>query len=479
MSRPVTALATAPGASPRAVIRVSGDGAIALLGNVFAPVGGGALADRASGRWIEGRARWTPDGGPGGACPAGLILFRAPRSYTGEEAAELHLPGNGVVARGVLAAIMAAGAAPAGPGEFTRRAFENGKVSLEEAEAVLAVIDAERDEDHAAAARALLEGRRTGISALRESAAELLARLEGSLDFAGEGIDFFRDLPLAGRLRDLEARAARLAGSPDTGGVAVPVPRVMLVGKANAGKSTLFNALSGAGAGTRTIESDVAGTTRDLVAAEAEWKAGTDKIRLLLVDTPGRLPVAPSPLTGEGRDGGGTDADVAGQEILGEALARKPFVLLVLDGSRAWGPEDAAVEAATRACPRKTVMTKADLERRFNFPLPLGGEGRSEGPLLVSARTGAGIPELREMIAGWITESRSRDPLAGSLAARIALAVAADRLTAAHAEAERGGAPELVALSLREAVEAFSPLFGDYPSDDILDRVFGRFCIGK
>lgn len=464
MSRPVAALATAPGASARAVIRVSGDGSVALLEQVFCASDGRALSGLESGRWIEGRARWTAEPGPGGSCPAGLVLFRAPRSYTGEEAAEIHLPGNPLVARGVLAALVAAGAVPAGPGEFTRRAFENGKLSLSQAEAVLSIIDAERDDDHRAAARALLSGRRTGIVSLRESAAELLGRLEGSLDFSEEGIDFFSDRTLAGRLIDLEQEAIHLAESPDAGGMAGSVFRVLLVGKANAGKSTLFNALLGTDSRARTIESPVAGTTRDLVEARSAWGG----VEILLVDTPGRL------------EGTGGAADAAGQGILEVELARKPFVLLVVDGARSWGPEDAAIEAATRGCPRRIVLAKADLPLRLDSPLPCGGEGQGEGVLFaVSSRTGQGIEELRSALAVWIAAARPRDPLAGSTAARIVLAAVSERLAAARAEAERGGAPELVALSLREAVEAFAPLFGDYPSDDILDRVFSRFCIGK
>lgn len=466
----VAAVATAPGISPRAVIRLSGPGAIGIARGLFVPAAHEASGALPAWRWIEGRARWAE--GPGGTVPAGLVLFRAPRSYTGEEGAELHVPGSPVVVRGVLASLHAAGARAAGPGEFTRRAFENGRLTLAQAEAVLAVIDAERESDHRRALAELRAGRRAEVARLRDRVCELLARIEGSLDFSEEGIDFFGEGTLAARLGGLAAEAAGLAG---TGGAepSRALPRILLVGKANAGKSTLFNALLDAGA-VGTIESPVAGTTRDVVEARAVW----DGVEIVLADTPGQLP--PCPLTGEGRDVGERDADAAGQAVLQEALARKPFVLFVVDGSRPWEAEDAAVEAATRACPRRIVLAKADLPRASDPPPPPGGEGRGEGePLAVSARTGRGVPELRSFLAAWAAGEGRFDPAAASAAERAGLEEAAARLAAARAEAERGGALELVALSVREATEAFAPLFGDYPSDDILDRVFSRFCIGK
>lgn len=458
----IAALATPPGRAARGLIRLSGNGSLAVAARVFHPSGGAPPEAWLSFRWIDGRLRWGERSDD--VAPAGLVAMRAPRSYTREDMAEIHAPGNPLILAGALARLLASGARAAGPGEFTRRAYENGRLSLVQAEAVLTAIRAERDDDHRRALALLSAERRARILRLRDGVVDLLALLEGSLDFAEEGIDFFGEEPLADRIAALAREAASLATGGESAAEALPdgALRLLLVGKANAGKSTLFNRLVGAAGATAQIVSAVAGTTRDLVEARLPPGFGG----AVAVDTPGLLE--------EGRG----EADAAGQAILDAALARGPCVLFVADGARPWEPADAALYARCRSLPHRVAVTKSDRPRRLDLAGRVTPEAAAAA-LAVSALTDEGIPALAGALAAWLSEVRRGDPRAGRVAEAQALAAARAALSAARAEVLAGAPPEIAAVALREAAEAFAPLVGGHAPKAILDRLFSRFCIGK
>ncbi len=468
MTDTIAAVATPPGPSPRAILRLSGVEAIVVAARVFTPRSGGPLAAQPSFRWIEGTVRWEGAPGPGSLAPAGLILMRAPKSYTREEMAELHVPGNPVLVGALYARILAAGARSAEPGEFTRRAFENGRLDLTQAEAVLGVIDAERGEDHRRALALLGENRRTRATALRESVAGLLALLEGSLDFAEEGIDFFQDESLPEQIRYLRETLSAAAADSQVprGDVAAGLPRLFLVGKANAGKSTLFNSLVQGSGALPNLESPVAGTTRDMIEAEVSWPLGNRAVAFILVDTPGFLGEAAACV------------DETGHKLLAAALAGRPFVLFVADGGRPWEKEDGELYERCRGLAHRVVIAKGDLPRRLDWVGVVEPEAAAAA-LTASARTGAGIPELQKALAEWMVDERRSDPARAQAAEGAIYTAVGEALDRAWEEARQGGAPELVAASLREAVEGFSPLFGPAAPEEMLDRIFGKFCIGK
>lgn len=450
----IFAAATAPGGAPRAVVRLSGPEAIAVALSLFAPDGQGAEeGDLPAFRWIDGTVRWAEPPAP--PAPAGLVLMRAPRSYTREDMAELHVPGSPPIARGILALLAASGARSAGPGELTRRAFENGRLSLSQAAAVLALIESERPEDHRLALAALAGDRRDRLDGLRARVVEALADLEGSLDLAEEGIDFLPPGELAGRIEGFLSECRALEGE----GPAAPrdpVRRVLLVGKANAGKSTLFNRLAGAS----QIVSDVPGTTRDLAGARLRLGRGIAE----LVDTPGRLP---------GPEG---EIDRAGRAILERDLSRRPLVVLVLDGSRPWEPEDGALYAACEGLERILAVNKGDLPPRLDLAGRVAPED-ARASVSLSARTGEGVPALQEALAGRLEAAAGGwTPFA---AEGMALASARGALSAALDDARAGAPGELVAVHLRDAAVAFGPLHGGFASREVLDALFSRFCVGK
>lgn len=423
----IAALSSPPGPSARAIIRLSGPRALeigAALAGVATPSSRSAI-----------RGTFAACGAE---VPALLLAMPAPRSYTREDVAEIHLPGAPPIAAEALRRAFAAGARPAGPGEFTRRAVENGRISLAQAEAVMAIIRARDDSERRAAAGRLAGKGGRALAGASGELAGLVADVEASIDFIEH------DVPCASR-EELSGRIAALAGRlrGATAGDAPPddTPRVALAGPPNAGKTSLFNALTGA----RGLVSALPGTTRDVL--EAELSLGPARVRI--ADAPGDAELAPGP-----------DADAAAR---GRASRdRADIVLHVRDGSR---PFDVPSLDPAREL---LVLNKSDL-----------GVPPARPGLAVSAHTGAGLPRLRARIA-LLARRRAGDPESAlSAREREAATRAAEGLDRALHALGEGLAEEFVALELREALEALSGAAGTVTSEDILDRVFAKFCIGK
>jgi tRNA modification GTPase len=454
----IVATSSPPGRSFRAIVRLSGPEARALGASVFAsdpPLGRIATYRSVPGHVVLKRDRIR--------CPADAYVMLAPRSYTREDVVEFHTVGAPPLLSALVDALTAAGARPAEPGEFTRRAFLNGRIDLTQAEAVQAVIRA-RSEAELRVAQAQLGGafRRT-VEGLRVALVDLLAEIEASIDFVDQDIEIIGLDEVARRLADLLDRVERLTGSeppapPKEGVVAA------LYGLPNAGKSSLLNALAGR---DRAIVMHVPGTTRDTL----EHVVDIDGISFRLVDTAGL------------RAGGGAIEDEA-MNRAGAAAAAADLALLVVDGSAPL--DDADRERWWRRTgqggpPTLTVLSKADLPRRVSA----AGRGRlaRRGPVVcVSARTGQGLDELRAaMIAAARSDPRARAAHAFWVGSRhrAALGRAAAVLQRARRASAGGLGAEFVAADLHEALAALGEIVGRSTPDDVLDAIFSRFCVGK
>jgi len=439
----IAAVASPPGPGLRGVVRLTGPRAwqIALAG--FEADGGGPAPAPTRAEIRPGRLRLAGLRAP---LPATVALWPAPRTYTGQPLAEVHTVGAVPVVQLVLADALARGARPAEPGEFTLRAFLCGRLDLTRAEAVVGVIDARSPAQLEAALRQLAGGLATPLARLRDRLLDVLAHLEAGLDFVDEpDVDPLARAELAAELAAAAAEVATLADRLRDRDRPGGMPVVVLAGPPNAGKSRLFNALIGH---DRAIVSPRAGTTRDYLSAPCDC-AG---LAIELVDTAGIEPAA-GPIEGRA------------QALRADQAARAD---LVLDCRCA----DVTSPDLPAGPPRLVVWTKADLAPP---PPDLGPDS-----LPTSAADGAGLGRLRAAIAAALS-ARPADgdaPAGTGPRCRDALRRAGDALRSAAGAVALGG-DELVAIDLRQAADELGKVVGAVVTDDILDRIFRRFCIGK
>ncbi len=449
MSDTIAAIATPPGRGAIAIVRCSGPAARSIAARVFrsrAP-----LADRVA---VYGEVL----GLDGSVLDRGLALaMDAPRTVTGEDVVELHVHGSPFVAAETLRALVAAGARPAGPGEFTRRAFLNGKLDLSAAEAVADVIEAEsRASAHAAQAN-LAGALRAAIDAVRADLALLLEELAAAIDYPDEVAEPGRAATSA-RVRAIDEQLADLVRAWERGRFVREGLALAIVGPPNAGKSSLLNALVGE---ERAIVAPVAGTTRDVI--EERVFVGGVPVRVL--DTAGLR--------------ASDDAiERIGVERARRALADAAVALVVIDGARPLDADARAVLCETRDRARIVFFNKRDEGQR-------GYEMRDDAErdaLHGSVYDGATLAALGEAIAavGWGGEriDRTRAHLASARHAD-AVARARDALAQARATLDAGDALDLIAPALLAAVAALGEITGAVATEAMLDGVFARFCIGK
>ena len=456
MSQTIAAIATPPLPSAIGILRLSGDSAIEAAAAVFRPAGGKSLAEYESRRLVYGTLL-GPDGAP--IDQALATISRAPRSYTGEDTAEFQCHGSPAVLQLGLEALFAQGVRQAGPGEFTRRAFLNGKLDLTQAEAVADLIDAETPAAVRQAAGQLSGALGRRVGAIYDGLVDLMAHFHAVLDYPDEDIDPFRaDTIRAGLDRARGALEALLATYQRGRYVAGGVP-CALVGRPNAGKSSLLNALVGY---DRAIVTDVPGTTRDTV--EARCRLGGVVLRL--IDTAGL------------RD---TDDPV---ERLGVARSRAAMegaalILVLWDGSVPPTEEDGALLARAAAlAPTILVHTKADLP---SAPVPFVDLDPPPPDVTVSAKTGQGLEELAGAVAALFPTGGPE--AAGELLTNARQADAARRALEAVERAGEslaaGVTPDALLTDVEEALAALGELTGASVREDVTARIFARFCVGK
>ncbi len=390
------------------------------------------------------------------------VIMPGPKSYTGEDVLELHCHGSPTVLRLVLASALRCGARLADPGEFTKRAFLNGRLDLAQAEAVIDLVQAPGNAAAAVAAAQLAGCLSEELAQIREDVVQVKALLEAQIDFSEEDFDIDREtvrLPLDAAVRALQ----KLIASYRAGKLARDGIRVVIAGKPNVGKSSLFNALLNE---ERAIVTPLAGTTRDTIEEFVDFGG----IPVLLSDTAGLRTVEEA-----------DPIERLGMERTSAKLTEAGVRLLVLDSADRLEAADEAVLGIPGTQAEVIVLNKCDLTRRVDV-------GRievlrRERPVIeVSAKTGRGLERLRQAVIDVVEGGIPLD-LSASTVTNLrhvdALAKAVGALENAHQSVEEGRPPDLVSVDVQDAIEHIGAVTGAVTNEEVLDRIFSRFCIGK
>ncbi|MDR2355748.1 MAG: tRNA uridine-5-carboxymethylaminomethyl(34) synthesis GTPase MnmE [Clostridiales Family XIII bacterium] len=487
MSDTVAAISTPPGEGGIGVIRISGAESRAVLERLFWPgkrglAAGGLFPDRRMryGRIVDPRSGAVLD-------EVLAVFMKAPRTYTGEDVAEIHCHGSAAALRRVLALALREGARLAEAGEFTKRAFLNGRLDLAQAEAVIDLIQAKADTTFDAAIRQLDGSLSHAVKGLRDRMTELLVRVAAELDYPEEDIETLPLRTLSDWLSAIGDEIEKLNATAHAGRIVREGLRVVIAGKPNVGKSSLLNALLRE---SRAIVTDVPGTTRDLIEEGLHLRG----LLIRLIDTAGIRETA-DPVESLG---------VAGSR---EAIARSDLVLFVLDASAPL--EDADLRVLQSIANRRfvVILNKCDLPMRVNAAAArafaaTAADGRTEAPVAVartesagtrgteipfavvsaSMRDGTGLSALEDAIERFVFRGRAL-PETGVFVTNVRHADLLERALAeireAAAAVSRGEAIDLAEINIRRAWELLGEITGETAGIDLVEEVFARFCLGK
>ena len=437
-----------------AVIRISGSGAIDIAGRIFRPAGGRAVADMAGYTCAYGTA--FDESGTIDDCI--LTVFRAPHSYTGEDTAEISCHGGIYVSRRILRAALANGAVPAGPGEFTRQAFLNGKIDLTQAEAVMDIISA-KGERELRAAETLHEG---AAFKRAEKCSAVLMKILGDLaawaDYPEEDIPEVEPSALISELREVRAELFSLVENYDTGRIMREGVAAAIVGRPNVGKSTLFNCLSGC---ERSIVTDIAGTTRDVI----EETVMLGDIALRLADTAGIHD---------------TDDRIEG---IGIGFAEKmidsaELVIAVFDGSSPLTEDDISLIKKINNKKCIAVVNKSDTVQMLDATEL---EKYISNIVFLSAKENDGIDRLQAAVEELFSLNTQtlNSVTAANDRQKACIDKALQSADQAIAALENGELLDAVNVLIDEAEQSLLCLTGKKVTDAVVDEVFSRFCVGK
>jgi len=483
----IVAVSSPAGAGERAILRLSGARAIEIADRVFTPACGRGLVNGAASRGLVDQPTYTAlaghlaPAGAGMAVPATLYLMKAPRSYTREDVAEFHVGAWPAAVPPLVAGLVEAGARPAEPGEFTFRAFVAGRLDLAQAEAVMGVVDASGEAALRAAGDLLAGHLSRECSPLIDAVRDVLALVEADLDFSDQDIELAAPQEVAARIDEVRCTLVDLGrrsrGLETFGGEV----RLVLAGLPNVGKSSLFNSLLEA---DRAIISPVPGTTRD----ELRSALHIGGLEFVLSDVAGLDELASregaaTPACRRGLPNGAEGDDLASKARAKalEAIGRADLVLLALDATAASYDRMEEILGLV-AVPMVVAITKCDLAPPDRATAHLAARGVAADVVATSAVTGYGLDDLRaalvRAVEGGAVDRESAGPVV-TARHRSALERAAAALARAHRVARRGGAGELAALELREALEALGTVAGRKADGDVLDAIFSKFCIGK
>lgn len=455
MEKTIAAISTAPAPGGIGMVRISGKSAFAVADRVFRGV---------SGRAVSQMKGYTAQLG-GAFTPAGerlddvvALVYRSPKSYTGEDVVELSCHGGLYVTKRLLQLVLDAGASPAGPGEFTRRAFLNGKVDLAQAEAVMGVIGASGEQALKAAQAGSSGVLSKKIQAIKAQLLVQASHLAAWADFPEEDVPAVEEQGLLSAIRAGEESLARLLAGFERGRMYREGLSTVIAGRPNAGKSTLMNLLSGC---ERSIVTQYAGTTRDVVE-ETVLLAG---VPLRLADTAGI------------RD---TDDPVEsiGVQAAKRRLESAQLVLAVFDSSQSLEKEDWELMDTLQGVPAVAIVNKTDLPTQMDV-----GEiqRRFEKTVFLSAATGEGLEELEQSLSE-ILDMKEFHPEEGVLFTqrqRADAQMALDSLREGEQAMALGMTLDAVTVCVEDALNALSALTGEQVSEEIVDRVFEEFCVGK
>ncbi|MBI9087296.1 MAG: tRNA uridine-5-carboxymethylaminomethyl(34) synthesis GTPase MnmE [Desulfobacterales bacterium] len=468
----IAAIATPKGWGGIGIVKISGSDAFHIAGAVFRPGRSGSAMEETtppslrpedfkSHRIRYGRVEKPPKGRI--IDEVLLSTMRGPHTYTGEDVVEINGHGGPAVMRTILELVVEQGARLADPGEFTKRAFLNGRMDLTQAEAVVDVIQAKTERALQLAA-AHLEGRfGTVVRRVRSVLTDLRVRLEAGIDFP-EAVSEVFDRPTTSALLEKQAKRplARLIKGFRNGRILREGLRLTVLGTPNVGKSSLMNRLLKT---ERVIVAPVPGTTRDLV----EEALDINGVPVILTDTAGIHPTA-------------DPVERIGIQKAREAAERSDLVLFMVDGVRGATEADETIYQVVRAQPTILVINKIDLlEERAAFHVPQKW-GHLE-QVYLSARTGEGIDRLERAIANGLDEERRHGHGFSDVAPNLRQKDCIDRILVSvnrlMDELANGSPEEILAIDAKEAVEGLNEVLGDHLSEEILEQIFGRFCVGK
>ncbi len=470
----IVAVATAPGRGGVGIVRLSGPsarqiGEAMMVTTDAATASNGLPASALPAPRVAALAKFRD--GAGAVLDQGLVLsFPSPHSYTGEDVLELQGHGGPIVLEELVARAIELGARRANPGEFTLRAFLNGKLDLAQAEAVADLIDAGSVAAARAAVRSLQGEFSAQVRALTEALIELRMWIEAAIDFPEEEIDFLADRALASRLTALRERFASVLRSAEQGRVLRDGMTVAIAGRPNAGKSSLLNALAGYDA---AIVTPLAGTTRDLLRE----RITIDGMPLHVIDTAGLRSL---------EDLAANVVEAEGIRRARAEMSRSDRILFVIDTSadpqaQAWQDErtnlsgDVAVTLLFNKIDAVAPEHAAKCEAQARTQMRAGDD-----VLAISARTGAGMELLRSHLKSCMGYEAAASGIVSARARHLeALRRAETHAEAAVRQLVEARAGELVAEELRRAQQALNEITGEFHADDLLRRIFGSFCIGK
>ena len=456
----IAAVSTGNIVSAIGILRLSGEETFAIADQVFRPLDGRPLSHHKRREMVYGTLL-DREGRALDSCLA--VTFAAGSSYTGEDSAEFHCHGSPVVLDEGLRALFAAGAVQAGRGEFTKRALLSGNLDLTQAEAVIDLIESETADAARNAVEQLGGSLRRRIEEIYESLLELSSRFYAVVDYPDEDIEDLQQADYVRTLQSAETTLRRLLATAGRGQVLKSGVPTAIVGRPNVGKSSLLNALLGY---DRAIVTDVAGTTRDTV----EEKAVVGGVLLRLIDTAGIRETEDT-------------VERIGVERSRAALEQAQLVLALVDGSREMSGEDRSIlEEASRHEKWILVWTKSDLEQAAPIPV-MHFDGANHAPAAVveiSSLTGEGIEQLEAAVAEIFPAGETP---AGQILTNARQTEAVGRAAAAIGGAREaltlGLTPDAILTDVESAMNALGELTGRTIREDIVGRIFERFCVGK
>ncbi len=455
MSYTIAAISTPAAPAGLGVIRISGSDAIAIAGRVFRPVDGARTLDRLPG-YTAAYGHVADSEGDIDDCVA--LVFRAPHSYTGEDVVELSCHGGLYLLQRVLRACLQAGAKAAEPGEFTRRAFVNGKMDLTQAESVMDLIAA----NGRLAARTALAAREGGtyrrLQQVKDSLLAVAAQFGAYIDYPDDDIPDLQPEALAQTVEEAVAAMTALLSTFDAGRVLREGIDTAIVGSPNVGKSTLMNRLAGC---ERSIVTDIAGTTRDIV----EETVRLGDVLLRLADTAGI------------RDTGDV-VEIAGVKKARRRMEQAALVLAVFDGSRELTEDDRLLAQQTAGVACIAIVNKADMPQRIDRAWL---DDQFDRVVTLSAKAGQGIDDLAAAVAAITGVERldAAQPVLATERQRLCAETCLACLQEAQEALTAGMTLDAVAVSLDGAIAALLELTGERTTEAVVEQVFARFCVGK
>ena len=450
----IAAISTPKGEGGIAIIRISGDKSFEILDKIFVKKNPNANLGfyKLNYGFIKDGEKTVDE--------VMAVRLKAPKSYTCEDIVEINCHGGTLVSEKVLELVLRNGARHAESGEFTKRAFMNGRIDLSQAEAVMDIIQGKTEKSVSLSLDQLRGDLRDKVNQFKKALLDITARVNVVLDYPEEGIDDPLPAELRNNLEKVYEEANRLIDSYDTGKKIKEGIKTVIVGKPNVGKSTLLNALLHE---ERAIVTHVAGTTRDVIEEIINIKG----VPLVLVDTAGIRK---------------TDDIVEniGVEKSKQFIGKADLVLLVLDASKELENEDIEVINQIKENKKKVIvlLNKIDLNKKIN----LAGHNL-ENIVEISAKDNIGIEDMQEKIYSYIVEedveNSSEKLIITNIRHKTALEKTKDAIKNIFETIDMGLPMDLISVDLKEALDSLSEITGEISSEDILDHVFGNFCVGK